>query len=376
MKIIYCIAGTYNPGGMERVLANKANWLARHGHTVVIVTTDQKGRNPYFDLDDRIRCVDLEIGYENNNGKSLWNKLLHYPHKQWVHKRRLTKLLRREQADVTVSMFCNEAGFITNIRDGSKKVLEVHFSKFKRLQYSRKGLWRFFDALRSWRDERTVRKFDKFVVLTKEDSEYWGNLPNMEVIPNACPFTPLQTARLEEKRIVAVGRYSHQKGFERLIDAWNKIKGAFPDWRLDIVGDGEERGRLQSLIHNYGIGQTVSLKKPTKKMSEVYTNASILVSSSRYEGLPMVMIEAQTYGLPIVAFECKCGPRDVITHGVTGLLVPEGDIDGLASQMALLMKDEYLRLSMGRMAKIASSRYDEERIMAEWTDLFKSLQEE
>lgn len=373
MKIIYCIAGTCHSGGMERVLANKANYLTGHGYEVVIVTTDQQGLPPFFPLAEQIRCIDLGINYEENNGKSFANKLLHYPLKQYRHQKRLAAILKREKPDITVSMFCNDAGFITRINDGSKKVLEIHFSKFKRLQYNRKGLWRLADLWRSKQDEKTVRRFDKFVVLTEEDKGYWGNLPNITVIPNANTFATPQTAALENKKVIAVGRYTHQKGFERLIEAWHILSPEFPDWRLDIIGDGEERDKLQHLIRFYHLEEQITLASPTKSIDKVYLDASVLAMPSRYEGLPMVLLEAQAFGLPIVSFACKCGPKDIVADGETGFLVEENDIEGLARQLAKVMKDKNLRKQMGRKAKEVSLRYAEDAVMAKWTALFDSL---
>ncbi len=373
MKIIYCIAGTCHSGGMERVLANKANYLTGHGYEVVIVTTDQQGLPPFFPLAEQIRCIDLGINYEENNGKSFANKLLHYPLKQYRHQKRLPAILKREKPDITVSMFCNDAGFITRINDGSKKVLEIHFSKFKRLQYNRKGLWRLADLWRSRQDEKTVRRFDKFVVLTEEDKGYWGNLPNITVIPNANTFATSQAAALENKKVIAIGRYTYQKGFERLIEAWNILSPGFPGWKLDIIGNGEERDKLQDLIHAYHLDGQVTLVSPTKSIDKVYLDASVLVMSSRYEGLPMVLLEAQAFGLPIVSFACKCGPKDIVANGETGFLVEENDIEGLARQLVKVMKDKNLRKQMGRKAKEASLRYAEDAVMAKWTALFDSL---
>lgn len=373
MKIIYCIAGTCHSGGMERVLANKANYLTGHGYEVVIVTTDQQGLPPFFPLAEQIRCIDLGINYEENNGKSFANKLLHYPLKQYRHQKRLAAILKREKPDITVSMFCNDAGFITRINDGSKKVLEIHFSKFKRLQYNRKGLWRLADLWRSKQDEKTVRRFDKFVVLTEEDKGYWGNLPNITVIPNANTFATSQAAALENKKVIAIGRYTYQKGFERLIEAWNILSPGFPGWKLDIIGNGEERDKLQDLIHAYHLDGQVTLVSPTKSIDKVYLDASVLVMSSRYEGLPMVLLEAQAFGLPIVSFACKCGPKDIVANGETGFLVEENDIEGLAWQLVKVMKDKNLRKQMGRKAKEASLRYAEDAVMAKWTALFDSL---
>ena len=373
MKILYCIAGTYNSGGMERVLANKANYLVRHGYEVVIATSDQRGQKPFFALDPAIRCVDLGINYEENNGKSLLNKLLHYPFKQYHHRKRMSALLKKEQPDITISMYCNEASFLPSIKDGSKKVLEIHFSKYKRLQYGRKGLWRVVDWWRSRMDERLVRRYDKFVVLTHEDKGYWGDLPNIEVIPNARSFHTSQQADLSQKSVLAIGRYSYQKGFERLIEAWEPIAQKWPDWHLEIIGNGEERIGLQRQIDNLGLSPYIQLKEPTNRIETSYLNSSILALSSRYEGLPMVLIEAQTFGLPIVAFGCKCGPKDVIEQGKTGILVREGDIAGLSQALENLISDDDLRIQMGREAKLASVRYDENNIMKRWITLFDQL---
>lgn len=373
MKIIYCIAGTCNPGGMERVLANKANYLSRHGYEIVIVTTDQRGLPSYFTLDNRIRCIDLGINYDENNGKSFFNKIAHYPLKQFLHKKRLENVLFREKPDITVSMFNNDASFIPNIKDGSAKVLEIHFSKYKRLQYNRKGLWKIADKWRSRQDESTVRRFDKFVVLTNEDRGYWGELPNIEVIPNALTCYPAVTSTLDNKKIVAVGRYSFQKGFDRLIEAWRLIADDFSDWHLDIAGDGEERENLETLIARYGLENSVSLIHTRRNVGEIYLNASIYALTSRYEGLPMVLLEAQSFGLPIVAFQCKCGPKDIVDDGINGYLVEDGNISDLARRMSELMRNASLRKEMGGYAKAASLRYDEEVIMKKWIDIFQEL---
>ena len=373
MKIIYCIACTCHSGGMERVLTNKANYLARHGYEIVVVTTDQRGKQPFFPLEPSIRCIDLGINYDENNGKSFLNKLLHYPVKQALHRKRLKAVLKKERPNVTVSMFNNDAGFIPGIKDGSAKLLEIHFSKFKRLQYGRKGLWRLADRWRSKQDERTVRKFDRFVVLTEEDKAYWGNLPNIMVIPNAISGIPAGTALLENKRVIAVGRYTFQKGFERLVDAWHLLASRFPDWKLDIIGDGEERPLLEQRIRSYGLERQVTLTRPTQEIGKVYMEASILASSSRYEGLPMVLLEAQAFGLPIVAFQCKCGPKDIVSDGMNGYLVPEGDTAGMAQRLETLMKDEDLRKRMGLKAKESASRFNEEAIMEKWMNTFQTL---
>ena len=373
MRIVYCIAGTCNSGGMERVLANKANYLVKHGYEVTIVTTDQRGEKPFFSLDKRILCYDLDINYEENNGKSFFHKLIHYPFKQYKHKKRLSALLKRLKADVVISMFCNDASFLPFIQDGSRKVLEIHFSRFKRLQYGRKGLWKWADEYRSKQDVKVASRFDRFVVLTEEDKGYWGDLKNLCVIGNARTFVSSQPASLENKKVIAVGRYSYQKGFDRLISAWSKVCHEVDDWKLHLVGDGELRESLQQQINELNLSESVVLGKAETDMLSVYRSASILAMSSHYEGLPMVLLEAQAVGLPIVSFACKCGPKDVVEDGVDGFLVEEGDVDALTNRLLMLMKDEDLRKRMGAAAFARSERYTEERIMKQWMDLFEEV---
>lgn len=373
MKIVYCIAGTYRSGGMERVLANKANYLVSKGHDVTIITTDQRGQKPFFTHDPKIKFHDLGINYELNNGKSIFHKLAHYPAKQRKHKKLLNRLLHKIKADIVVSMFCNEVSFITRIKDGSSKILEIHFSKFKRLQYGRKGLWHIADEWRTKQDEKLVKLFDKFVVLTKEDKSYWGNLPNIQVIPNSISKFPESTSDLIHKTVIAVGRFSHQKNFEALIDIWSEVCKQNNDWQLKIIGDGEEKRNIQKQIKNYGIEDRVRLLPPTNEIEKEYLTSSILVLTSRYEGLPMILIEAQSFGLPIVAYTCKCGPKDVISDGKDGFLVDENDKQSFTQRLLQLINNDELRKQMGFDARRNSTRFSEEKIMQQWIELFENV---
>jgi len=362
MKIIYLIAGTYRAAGMERVLAIKANWLAAHGYQVMIVTTEQKGRPNAFEFDSAIRFADLGIGYEENNGGSFANKLIHYPVKQIEHRRKLTALLMREKADIVISMFCNDASFLPKIKDGSRKVLEVHFSRFKRLQYGRKGIWAVADKLRSLNDLKTVSRFDRFVVLTHEDASYWGALPNLQVIMNPRTFKTDNPSDCSAHQVIAAGRYTAQKGFDMLLQAWGMIDTT--GWTLRLAGSGE--------LNEKDIPSNV-ITGPSDTMQEELRKSSIYALSSRYEGLPMVLLEAQASGLPAVCFTCRCGPKDIIADGKDGLLVSEGDVAAFAEGLKKLMEDATLRKEMGRAAYRNSDNYDVEPIMQQWKRLFDSL---
>ncbi|MBR1869429.1 MAG: glycosyltransferase family 4 protein [Bacteroidales bacterium] len=376
MRIVYNIAGLYRPSGMEKILSDKANWLAGHGYEVTVITTEQKGRPDAFPLDSRIARRDLGIGYEDNNGASLWNKLIHYPLKQYRHRKRLTEALMEIRPDITVSMFCNEQGFLPAIKDGSRKVLELHFSRLKRLQYGRKGIWGLVDRIRSANETRQAKRFDRFVTLTEEDRRMWGDIPGICSIPNGIRLQDVVPGGHGENTVIAVGRYMYQKGLDRLIDAWKIVSdglGPGHGWELHLLGEGELRTSLQEQIDRLGLSGSVRLRGNVEDMPGEYRNAAILALSSHYEGLPMALIEAQAYGLPAVSFDCKCGPREVIADGRTGLLVPEGDVEALARALLDLIRDPEGRRRMGAEAARMASRFDFEAIMKRWDELFKTV---
>lgn len=376
MKLVYCIHSVYNPGGMERVLWNKVVYWTRHTDwEVVIVTTDQHDRPPFYPFPEQVRRIDLGINYSEDNTKSPLGKIAGYLRRRRLHKCRLTELLMRERADVVVSLYPSESSFIPDIRDGSRKVLELHYCKFFRLQYGRKGLLGAIDRWRTRQDERIVRRFDKFVVLTFEDQTYWGALPNLEVIPNAAMHLTDRFADGSARRVIAVGRLDYQKGFDRLIRAWDLVQrsGRFADWRLDIFGQGEWRDMLQGMIDERGLATTTRLCRPTTQIGEEYARSSLLVMSSHYEGFPMVMIEAMASGLPVVSFDYKCGPKDIIRPGENGLLVRDGDEEGLAQALMTLIADKALRMRMSQRAREVVQCYSEEAVMARWIRLFTSI---
>lgn len=376
MKIIYCIRATYNPGGMERVLLNKVAYLVKRlNWEVSIVTTDQQGRPPFYPFPKQVRMTDLGINYADDNDKGVWTKITGYLRRKRKHKKALTSLLRREKADIVVSLYPSESSFLPFIHDGSKKVLELHYCKFFRLQYGRKGLLGLIDRWRTRQDERIVRRFDKFVVLTHEDCKYWGSLPNIEVIPNAAIFLAKRYSDVSQKRIIAVGRLDYQKGFDRLIQAWDLIqqRKKYTNWVLDIFGQGEWHDMLQQMIDEKGLSPHTRIHPPTPTIGEEYAKSSMLVMTSNYEGFPMVMIEAMACGLPVVSFDYKCGPRDIIRHGENGFIVSNGDIHSLADAMTEIMDDEAYRKYLSESAKKIVTTYSEDMVMRQWLTLFSSL---
>ena len=374
MKILYQIHSTYNPGGMERVLLNKVRYLVEEkGWDVTVVTTDQHGRPSFYPFPDGVKMIDLGINYSDDNGRPFVQKLTGYIRRRQEHKKRLKALLEKERIDIVDCFYPGECSFVPGLKDGSRKVMELHQSKLFHHQYNRSGLMGLADKARALMDERLVRKFDRFVVLTQEDMQMWGEMPGIRAIPNAASFIAEKYSDCSWKRVIAVGRLDYQKSFDRLIQVWEKVHQQMPEWRLDIFGQGEWKDMLQRMIDERGLEASVNLNAPTKDIGKEYSESSMIVMSSHYEGFPMVMIEAMACGLPAVCFDFKCGPRDIIIEGENGLIVPDGDIDGLAEAMVRLMRDDELRKRMGENAKKVVEKYSEDRVMGLWVNLYEEI---
>lgn len=372
MKILYNLAGTFNSGGMERIVISKANALNEAGFRVFIVTTEQQGRKPYFKIDDRIECIDLGINYSRDNGRLL-HKLLHFPFRQRKHLCMLRKVIDEIDPDIIISTFGNEVRLLPKLKTDAKKVLEIHFSKYFRLQENRKGLWHYIDTYRTIQDKRTISHYDKFVVLTHEDKNLWGNISNIAVIPNFIDLVSTVAAPLENNRCVAVGRLTYQKGFDLLINAWKIVHEKHSDWHLDIYGSGESEKYLMANILKYHLENSITINQPIKDISKAYYDSSIFLFTSRYEGFGLALIEALSCGLPAVSFDCKCGPKDIIEDGKNGFLVKTGDIQNFSDRIITLIEDYELRKDMGKLAKESSHKYSREAIIQMWISLFNSL---
>lgn len=373
MKILYCLAGTFNSGGMERIVTAKANWLEKNGYEVIIVTTEQNGRPNYFPLNKNIKRIDLDLMYSSNISSNPLNKYHIREHLLKYHKRELQNIVDIHKPDIIISTFGNEIGIVPNLKTEAKKIAEIHFSRWYRLQYNRKGIWKWIDQYLTWKDKRVLSKYDKFVTLTEEDKKNWNSKKNLVVIPNFIEPASLKPANLSNQSMIAVGRLSYQKGYERMIEAWKTVVKKYPEWKLNIFGGGELEQALKDLIKSNNLDYNIVIHAPTKDIEKEYQKNSALILSSRYEGLPMVLLEAMNIGLPLISFSCQCGPKDIIKNGVNGILVPEGDIPELANAIIKIIENPKLRQNIGKNSLSESAKYNIENIMAKWVKLFKSL---
>jgi glycosyltransferase involved in cell wall biosynthesis len=221
-----------------------------------------------------------------------------------------------------------------------------------------------------------VKKYDQFVVLTEEDKSSWQpKVKNVIAIPNIIPFENVNQSVLQNKQVIAVGRLDAQKGFDKLIHIWKQIADMFPDWKLTIYGSGIDEDFLNALISKYKLCEYIQILPPTQNILEKYRESSVFVMTSRYEGMPMTMLEAMSVGLPCVSYNFKCGPKDIITDNVDGYIVDEDDDIKFTECLTELFTNENKRLQMGNAAYLNMMRYTKDNIMKIWVDLFTTILE-
>ena len=280
------------------------------------------------------------------------------------------------KADIVISTFRTEMGFLPKIKDGSKKIVESHVCRPMFHIARRKGLMGYVDKFMMPKMIHSLRKYDRFVVLSQEDAQNWKELNNVSVINNVCTLNITERARLEEHRVISVGRYEYPKGYDRLINAWALIVQQVHDWTLHIFGEGSLRPVLTKQIKDLHLEKSVYLDGATHNIGKELSNSSIVAFTSNYEGFPMAIIEAESAGLPVISFDTPCGPKDIIRDGEDGFLVKNGDIESLSKQLLSLMQNDELRKAMGEKAFENSKRFTPESIMPQWVSLFETILEE
>lgn len=376
-KIVYCTPALYMAGGVERVLTNKANYFADiYGYDITIIITEGANKPLFFPLSPKIRIINLNIGFEELWSCSFFTKIIVYLRKQRKYKMLLKKELFRIRPDITISLLRREINFINDIKDGSKKIGELHVNRanYRNFNYLSSNIVKTTFS-RFWMKSLTskLRKLDKLVVLTHKDMQAWVELNNVVVIPNPLSFNSEIVSKQTKKRVISVGRYCHEKGFDDLLRAWARVQHACPDWKLVIYGDGN-RSQYEVMLSELGIdSHRCELNGPVSDIQLEYANSSMAVCSSRFEGFGLFILEAMACGLPVVSFDCPWGPSSIITNLEDGVLVENGNVSKLADNMVLLMKNEDNRLRMSKNAIKNVRRYSIDIIANNWKCLFDSL---
>ena len=359
--IAFIIEADYNSGGMERMLTTIANRL-KEWFDITIITAFNEGRESFFTISETVKQVDLGLAQDDYPSGKLRKK---------AYRERLEAYLVAHRQDVCISLGSLEYGFLSRIKDGSRKVLWFHFALNYDLLTTHVSsislVNRCVGRLRQARRLLCARGYDRVVVLSEADARQWRRfVSRVSVIYNPVTIKPQRVVDYSVRRAIAVGRLDRQKGFDTLIAAWKKVVVRYPDWQLDIYGDGPQKEELQRTIEDDGLQQTVFLHGRTDDVASEYAHHSLFVLSSRSEGFGLVLVEAGICGLPLVSFDCQQGPAEIITSENGILVRPVGDSNALATAICKLTGDAVLRRNMGQHALGLASRFNLDDIAGQW----------
>ena len=375
MVIRFLIANAFSVGGTIRTTFMTAEQLARE-HEVEVVSVYRLAETASLELDPRVRLrvlTDLRpaaVGRAQRPAVDRPSRLIHpddirYPRFNLLTDAALLRFLRSVRDGVLIG---TRPGLNLAIaRHARREVIRIGQDHMN-LEY-RPGLLK---AMAS-----RYPRLDAVTALTEGTAagyrELLGPGCRVECIPNAAPADLGRRADLDSRCVMAAGSLSRRKGFDRLLEAWARLAPRHPDWRLEIYGDGRDRAELEQLIDDLGIHGSARLCGYSPRLLEELERASVFAMTSRKEGFPMVILEAMSLGIPVVAYDFPTGPRDIITDGSDGFLVPDGRTRLLAEALDALMRDAHRRRSFSDAAlgKVAAYRID--TIGARWEALFDEL---
>ena len=367
MKIAFVTDQVYLHGGIEKVLSQKANYLADVlGDEVIIITYAQKGNLPCYPFSNKIQFLDLGVAYQEGISYFHPKNLRQMP----SHRAKLRAALKSLKPDVLVS--CNfgpDFYFLPFIEKGIPKVKEFHGSRYFYEQQAASVKDKFLRRLGS----RAEAAFDAIAVLNQDEIPFYTN-KNLVVLPNPTERSPAQST-VKSKRVLAAGRISPVKNFGELIDIWSLVAKRFPDWELHFYGEDYlgTKAKLENQIKHLNLGSSVKFMGVTHSMRTTMLDYSLYALSSETECFPMVLLESLSMGLPSVCYDVPTGPKFIIRDGEDGFLVPNKNKVEFAEKMMLLMNEENLRRTMGEAAAKNAERFEISRVMQSWKDLLQGL---
>lgn len=355
-KILFLIGNLNNSGGTERVCSIIANGLSDNGYQVVITSISQ-GTQPFFPINNNIKV--------NNLFDTVGRALYRTP--SIIYK--LRRVLIAEKIDILIIVESMSVLFSLPAIQGLsiKHICWEHFNFKIDLGKSSRRLARQLAAYYC----------DIVVTLTDRDRNFWlantNNKSQIVTIANPCPFIEEKSfSEKNTKMVLAVGRLTYQKGFDLLLDSWRKVNKDFPDWKLIIAGEGEDRSLLEDYLSKHDLSDSVYFVGNTNHIDQYYEKAEIFCLSSRFEGFPMVLLETLSYGIPVVAFDCNTGPAEILEN--TGsILVPDGNTSLLSEGLIKLIKDKKLRDEISIRSINKSKLYQSDLIIQNWLDLIEEL---
>ncbi|MCI6118484.1 MAG: glycosyltransferase family 4 protein [Prevotella sp.] len=355
MNIIYVIEDYSENGGVERIVSDKANTLStQYQHNVTVITVYRDNRKEQYRLNDEINLIYLDVPFARRTNNSLL-RLISRLYTIFIAIIRLNKVIKRLNPDIIFFTTTLGAILLPFCHTKARKIYESHlarnFNPFNKL---------FF---------LTELRAERIVCLTSGDAKEYKYAKRVDVIPNYINDIKSHVEDYSVKKAIAVGRLEYQKGFDILIDCWKEIAKQYPDWKLDIYGEGACREELQHQIDSLELGNKVKLCGRNNNIIDVYPLYSLHLMTSRYEGLPMTLIEAQACGLPSVVFDYQYGASDIVSNGHNGLIIEQANSKQLIEAAMKMMSSEKLRKQYGTNALEIGKRYSKENIFNKWIEL-------
>ena len=368
MKVLYVFRSLAFWGGIERILVDKMNHLsADFGYDVYMLTADQGTHSMPYELNSNIHFEDLNIRlhqqYNYRGARRLWEHIRLKRSFEAALKERIDSIA----PDVIACVATGYADSIVKASGTTPVVVESHSTYMYTFEFG--GL---FQRLQANLLKKRLRLASAIVTLTEGDADKWRqHYPKVRVIPNMVNLNEKPLSTQTSKRAIFVGRLDYQKQVLEALRLWAMIQQDFPDWTLDIYGEGEQSEMALQAIREQKLNAT--LHKPTARIQDCYRKSAFLISTSKYEPFGLVISEAMSCGLPAIAYDCPYGPAELISDGRDGFLVESNDHETFARRMRQLMGSQELRLEMGRHAAKAAQCYAAERIMPAWKELFEEL---
>lgn len=381
MRIIIIHRSFALVGGAERVITDKANYLAGLGHQLMLVSYEQ-GQHPLpYVLHPSVAYDDLDCRFFTLSRYSLLLRLYHFFRLRAKFKKSLHKLISSFKADVVVmaSDWQTLLDLVLGAASPIPVIAEFHNAYdyvMRNVEVSGSPIKQKLTKAYYWQTLKYLHQCTKMVVLTHIDADCWQkHFDNVVVIPNPVTLYPevVDDIPKDHGRIIFVGRFNHEKRIDRLITAFSMIATRFPDWHVDIFGDGNEKDNLIRQISEKKLENRVVIHEPTKAIYDEYKRSEMLVLCSEHEASPLVLVEAMACGVPCVSMDCPNGPREIIKDGETGLLAKDGDVKDLASKIEWLITHEQERLEMGQNARLSAASRKMSVVMKDWEALYTSV---
>lgn len=366
MNIIYFVPNITIAGGILRIVSDKMNYLAEKLDGQLFLAYYGNGQEkPIYSLHPSIQLVPIDIDWEGG----FWKKVINALRNISV----IRHIFKRYKIDIAVNANAPLLIWILPFIHRKISIIhEFHFSYEGQLMVDEEVFkTRMKKSLIQRLRKYCLMRFDNVIALTESDKKKW-KLQNILVIPNFSNIQQHEEGSRENKVAISAGRLELVKGYDRLISAWAIVAQKYPDYQLEIWGDGSLRSSLQQQIDALHLSSIIHLKGMSHNMGEVYARSSFFIMSSLYEGFPLVLVEAMNCGLPCISFNIT-GANSIIENEMNGFLVQDNDIDALADACIRLISNKRLLEDMGKQACLSSERFSKSKIMQKWLDLFEKL---